>query len=67
MELGLGSAPVANWSWPKFNIHFEPFKGYSRYLRYPDADQGMDYRIKRIAVIFVLGIKHALRYDGRNG
>ena len=57
MELGLESPQIAEWAWPKFNFRFEPFKGYSRFLRYPEPHQGLGYRTMRIGVIVALRVK----------
>ena len=53
-ELGLGSR---EWVWPKINFRFEPFKGYSRFLRYPETRQGWGYRAMRVTVLAVLRVK----------
>ena len=55
--LDLGSPRIEEWVWPKFTFQFEPFKGYSRFLRYPGPGQGPGYRMLRVAVIVVLRIK----------
>ena len=57
MELGVGAPRIEGWAWPKFSFQFEPFKGYSRFLRYPGPEQGMGYRLMRLAVLAVLRVK----------
>lgn len=57
IELGLGSSQTDRWVWPKFTFHFDPFKGYSRFLRYPGPKQGLGYRMMRAGVIIVLRVR----------
>ena len=57
LELGLGASRVEGWAWPKFVFRFEPFKGYSRFLRAPGPDDGLGYRAIRVATIFALRVK----------
>ena len=57
LELGLGAPRTEGWAWPKFAFRFEPFKGYSRFLRYPGSDDGLSYRMIRVATIVVLQVK----------
>ena len=60
MELGLASPQVREWVWPKLTFQFEPFKGYSRFLRYPSPEQGLGYRFMRRGVITVLETRRIL-------
>ena len=60
LELGLESPRIDGWVWPKFNWKLEPFKGYSRFLRYPSAEDGLGYRVMRMGVIITLGVKGRL-------
>ena len=57
MELGLESQQTEEWVWLKPTFRFEPFKGYSRFLRYPDPEQGLGYRVIRMGVIVALRVR----------
>ena len=61
LDLGFES-PQIEWAWTKFVFKFDLSKESIRFLRYPDPEQGLGYRIMRSAVIFgfqigVLGMK----------
>ena len=53
-ELGLGARRTEGWVWPKLTFRFQPFKDYSRFLRYPRPDDGLGYRAMRVVTIFAL-------------
>ena len=57
MELGLGSPRAEELVWPKLSFCFEPFKGYSRFLRYPGPDDGLGYRVMRVGVYVSLRVR----------
>jgi len=57
IELGLGSQQEREWIWPKITFQFNPFKGYSRFLRYPGPQDALGYRIMRASVIVVLRVR----------
>ena len=57
IELVFGGQGRAEWVWPNIPFRFEPFKGYSRFLRYPGLRDGLGYRAIRVSVIAVLRVK----------
>lgn len=57
MELGLADTQTEGWVWPKQPILSNPFKGFSRFLRYPGPENGLGYRAMRVGVITVLRVK----------
>ncbi len=57
LELGLGNQSAGEWALPKVDIRLDnPFKGASRFLRYPGPQDGVGYRAARVGVLLAFRV-----------